>query len=187
LDDGGREAVTLRAVGARAGFSRGAPYKHFPSKEALLAGVAARELRRHRDELEAALRRESTPEAALETALVEHARHAVAYPERYRLIYGRWETATDELVAAAEASSTLLTRTVREAQATGALPAGSAERLSSLLRATTRGAAELDVAGHLEPEYKGGTDAAGLVGDLLRLLDTRASAAEPGDADGPAA
>jgi hypothetical protein len=140
----------------------------------LLAGVAARELRRHHEELEAALRREPTPEGALTTALVEHAQHAVAYPERFRLIYGRWETPTEELIAAAEASSTLLTRTVREAQATGALPEGSPERLSSLLRATARGAAELDVAGHLEPEYKGGTDAAGVVGDLLRLLDTRA-------------
>jgi hypothetical protein len=123
--------------------------------------------------LDVALQKEATPEGALLAALSAHVEHAVAYPERFRLIYGRWDTATEELIAAAESSSSLLTRTVREAQATGALPAGSPERLSSLLRATARGAAELDVAGHLEPEHKGGTDAAGLVGDLLRLLDTR--------------
>jgi AcrR family transcriptional regulator len=41
LDDGGPAAVTLREVGARAGLSRGAPYRHFTDKESLLTAVAA--------------------------------------------------------------------------------------------------------------------------------------------------
>ena len=41
LDSGGPAAVTLREVGARAGVSRGAPYRHFPDKENLLTAVAA--------------------------------------------------------------------------------------------------------------------------------------------------
>ncbi len=41
LDSGGPSAVTLREVGARAGVSRGAPYRHFPDKENLLTAVAA--------------------------------------------------------------------------------------------------------------------------------------------------
>lgn len=41
LDSGGPVAVTLREVGARAGVSRGAPYRHFPDKENLLTEVAA--------------------------------------------------------------------------------------------------------------------------------------------------
>jgi AcrR family transcriptional regulator len=40
LDEGGPEAVTLRAVGARAGVSRGAPYGHFENKEHLLTELA---------------------------------------------------------------------------------------------------------------------------------------------------
>ncbi|WP_322097926.1 TetR/AcrR family transcriptional regulator [Nakamurella alba] len=40
LDEGGPDAVTLRAVGARAGVSRGAPYGHFRDKEDLLTAVA---------------------------------------------------------------------------------------------------------------------------------------------------
>jgi AcrR family transcriptional regulator len=40
LDAGGPDAVTLRAVGARAGVSRGAPYGHFVDKEDLLAVLA---------------------------------------------------------------------------------------------------------------------------------------------------
>src|SRR3712207_9402341 len=41
LEGRGIEAVTLRAVGERAGVSRQAPYKHFADKEALLSVVAA--------------------------------------------------------------------------------------------------------------------------------------------------
>ena len=44
LDEGGVDHVTLREVGRRAGVSHNAPYKHFESKEALLAAIAAREL-----------------------------------------------------------------------------------------------------------------------------------------------
>jgi AcrR family transcriptional regulator len=41
LDGGGPDAVTLREVGARAGVSRGAPYRHFADKASLLTAVAA--------------------------------------------------------------------------------------------------------------------------------------------------
>ncbi|GAB2592465.1 TetR family transcriptional regulator [Paractinoplanes abujensis] len=41
LDEGGPEAVTLREVGARAGVSRGAPYRHFDDKKRLLTAIAA--------------------------------------------------------------------------------------------------------------------------------------------------
>jgi AcrR family transcriptional regulator len=41
LDSGGPDAVTLREVGARAGLSRGAPYRHFAEKESLLTAIAA--------------------------------------------------------------------------------------------------------------------------------------------------
>lgn len=41
LDAGGPDAVTLREVGARAGVTRGAPYRHFADKDSLLTAVAA--------------------------------------------------------------------------------------------------------------------------------------------------
>jgi AcrR family transcriptional regulator len=178
LDQGGQAAVTLREVGRRAGVSHNAPYKHFANKEALLAAVAARELRRHGARLAAAIKRAPSPEEALAVALREQVGAAVAHPERARLIYGRWTTATatDELVEAAHAASTLTIETVRAAQERGALPPGDPEHLAAMLRATSRGAAELEAAGHLSPEGKGRSDAAGLIDSLLAYLDPRRAA-----------
>lgn len=175
LDQGGQAAVTLREVGRRAGVSHNAPYKHFANKEALLAAVAARELRRYGATLAAAIERAPSPEQALAEALREQVGTAVAFPERARLIYGRWTTATasDELLDAAHAASALTLEAVRAAQERGALPAGDPEQLAAMLRAMSRGAAELEAAGHLSLEGKGRSDAAGLIDSLLRHLDPR--------------
>jgi AcrR family transcriptional regulator len=53
LDSGGPDAVTLREVGARAGVSRGAPYRHFADKEHLLTAVAAESWERIGDHMHA--------------------------------------------------------------------------------------------------------------------------------------
>jgi AcrR family transcriptional regulator len=53
LDGGGPDAVTLREVGARAGVSRGAPYRHFADKASLLTAVAAQGWERLGDHLHA--------------------------------------------------------------------------------------------------------------------------------------
>jgi AcrR family transcriptional regulator len=176
LDAGGVEAVTLREVGHRAGVSHNAPYKHFASKEALLAAVAARQLRHWTDILAAAVA-DQAPEDALREALHRYADWAIESPARFKLIFGRWTTGTDELANAADAASVQLLATVRAAQNRGALPAGDPERLAALLRATAHGAADLAAAGHLSPTGKGRSDAPGLVDDLLGYL--RQTAAHP--------
>ncbi|MFI2031114.1 TetR/AcrR family transcriptional regulator [Streptomyces buecherae] len=53
LDLGGPEAVTLREVGARAGVSRGAPYRHFAGKDSLLTAVVAESWERLGDQVHA--------------------------------------------------------------------------------------------------------------------------------------
>jgi AcrR family transcriptional regulator len=40
LDEGGREAVHMREAARRAGVSPGAPFRHFPDREGLLAALA---------------------------------------------------------------------------------------------------------------------------------------------------
>ncbi|MEU4891624.1 TetR/AcrR family transcriptional regulator [Streptomyces sp. NPDC044780] len=51
LDLGGPEAVTLREVGARAGVSRGAPYRHFTGKDSLLTAVVTESWERIADQV----------------------------------------------------------------------------------------------------------------------------------------
>jgi AcrR family transcriptional regulator len=53
LDLGGTEAVTLREVGARAGVTRGAPYRHFAGKDSLLTAVATESWERIGDRVHA--------------------------------------------------------------------------------------------------------------------------------------
>jgi AcrR family transcriptional regulator len=181
LDAGGVEAVTLREVGHRAGVSHNAPYKHFASKEALLAAVAARELNRLASLLAAAVVDDGpAPETVLRDMLHYHAESAIRYPNRFRLIFGRWTTGTPELDEAAGAAERHLVAAVRLAQRRGALPPGDPERVAALLRATAHGAADLAIAGHLSPDGKGRARATELIDDLLGHM-------RPGPAQSPSA
>jgi AcrR family transcriptional regulator len=169
LDEGGPAAVTLREVGRRSGVSHNAPYKHFPSKERLLAEIAARELTYLQNELARDLAEGLSPEEALARSAAEQTARAIEFPERYRLIYGRWES-SEALDRVALESSALMADTVRAAQRSAAIVPGDPERISALLRAVVRGACELESAGHLSADGKGHADAIDLVQDLLRLL-----------------
>ena len=168
LDEGGVDAVTLREVGRRAGVSHNAPYKHFPSKEALLAAIAARELAARTAMLSTI--RDTTPEAALRAAIHGYLRQALDHPRRFKLIYGRWSTGTTELTEAAHAAQTVLVDIVSTAQRAGSLPDGDPERLAALLRSVAHGAADLASAGHLAANGKGHAGPEELVDDLLAYL-----------------
>src|SRR5882757_7075076 len=96
LDEGGVEAVTLREVGRLAGVSHNAPYKHFASKEALLATVAARELA----ELAAMQARVSAgvdPAQAVRLVLDGYIAWALARPARFKLVFSAWTIDSAEL------------------------------------------------------------------------------------------
>src|SRR6202011_4424776 len=55
VEEGGVEAVSVREAARRAGVSPGAPFRHFPSRVALLTAVAEEAQRRFRAEIDAAL------------------------------------------------------------------------------------------------------------------------------------
>src|SRR5438045_1674636 len=55
VGEGGAEAVSVREAARRAGVSPGAPFRHFPSRDALMTAVAEEAQRRFRAEIEAAL------------------------------------------------------------------------------------------------------------------------------------
>ena len=53
--EGGGEAVSVREAARRAGVSPGAPFRHFPTRTALMTAVAEESMRRFRAEIDAAL------------------------------------------------------------------------------------------------------------------------------------
>lgn len=169
LEEGGVAAVTLREVGRRAGVSHNAPYKHFTDKEDLLASVVARDLAlRH-----AASQRSRGRKSAMEFLrhlLRGYIRHALAHPQLFKLTFGPWRTASEELGEAATASRGAFVQAVADAQHDGDLPAGDPERLTALITALAHGACDLALAGHLARGGKGRADPDDLVDDLLAHL-----------------
>src|SRR5438105_14870659 len=55
VGEGGADAVSVREAARRAGVSPGAPFRHFPSRDALMNAVAEEAQRRFRAESERAL------------------------------------------------------------------------------------------------------------------------------------
>ncbi|MGO9604181.1 MAG: TetR/AcrR family transcriptional regulator [Candidatus Binataceae bacterium] len=173
LDRGGIAAVTLRAVGAGAGVSHNAPYKHFADKEDLLAAIAARELAWQREAMQHTDAAKLPPLQALNAMMRGYVRWALKYPARFKLTFGSWLAGTDELTVAAESTRALLVEVVKAAQASGDLPKGDPERLASLFLALAHGAADQALAGHLSREGKGHASPEQLVDDLFGYISAK--------------
>lgn len=107
LDAGGPEAVTMREVGARAGVSRGAPYKHFAAKEDLIAAVATEAWDRLSEDL-AALDAVADPRARVRAALLALLGLGRSRPHLYRAMFTRGEADAPIERAAAHAQETYL-------------------------------------------------------------------------------
>ncbi len=89
LDRAGPLGVTLRGAAREAGVSQAAPYRHFASKEALLAAVAESAFAGLRRACEAATRATATrdPAARLDAVATAYVRFALGHPARYRLMW----------------------------------------------------------------------------------------------------
>ncbi|MGW9349005.1 TetR/AcrR family transcriptional regulator [Nocardiopsis flavescens] len=172
LDEGGPEAVTLRAVGARAGVSRGAPYGHFEDKAHLLAELAVDAWSSLADTVERLRADEdATARVRLERAVLALIGVARSRPHVYALMFA---APADDPVSARAAERlqdqflTLVADVVGEAQARGR---------GALVMAGAHGIAGLELSGHLAREKWGvGVD------DLVRMLveGLRPSAPAPG-------
>jgi AcrR family transcriptional regulator len=87
LDLGGVDAMTLREVGARAGVSRSAAYRHFADKDALLTVLATNALTELGDTLEILAASDDSPEQTLRSALVSLITIGRTRPHLYRLMF----------------------------------------------------------------------------------------------------
>src|SRR6202035_1022608 len=93
LDAGGEDAVTLRAVAQAVGVSYNAPYKHFESRNALLAAVVADDFTMLSDAFQRIRQCRARPITKLKRVLTVCIEYGQKKPARYRLMANNPEIA----------------------------------------------------------------------------------------------
>ncbi|MBN6033877.1 TetR/AcrR family transcriptional regulator [Amycolatopsis sp. 195334CR] len=168
LDSGGPDAVTLRAVGARAGVTRGAPYGHFPDKDSLLTTVAAEALERLADQVRAVRTDPEVPAADTLRrglgALMTIGRHQ---PHLYRLMFTTPAGAPAAVQAATEAADRAMDEFL--AIVGGVVGGEHTQRYAALLLSSAHGITDLEVNGHLAA-HKWAVTPEDLVGTLIAMI-----------------
>ena len=150
VEKDGLAAVTLRAVGAAAGVSRGAPYRHFAEKSDLLAAVAAQALQTLAATVDGAARDTTDPVTRIDRALRAYVEMALRSPELYSFTFSTDLRVAQsvELHEAGLGAYGALHRLVIGANRSN-LPA---DLVTSALWATMHGSVMLVLAGHTEPD-----------------------------------
>ena len=157
-EEGGPEAVSVREAARRAGVSPGAPFRHFPSRDALMLAVAEEAQRRFRAELEAALAQvpAADPLARFRALGLGYLRWAMKNPAHFEVISNGRLFDHDRAAGVSRDNSELIGitgRLLEEAFAKGALK--RALRISDLQqvkiagRALIYGFARMNIDGHL--------------------------------------
>jgi AcrR family transcriptional regulator len=172
LDSGGPDAVTLRAVGARAGVTRGAPYRHFPDKDSLLTTLAAEALERIAVQVQAVRADPRLPPAdklhrALSTLMTVGHRQ----PYLYRLMFtspAGDPTAIHAATQAAERAQDEFLAIVGDL-----VGAQHTRHFAALLLTSAHGITDMQVNGHLSAD-KWHTTAEELVSTLVSMVDRQA-------------
>jgi AcrR family transcriptional regulator len=165
LDSGGPDAVTLREVGARAGVSRGAPYRHFANKESLLTAVAAEGWERIADQMHT-LQADSRllPIDKLRAALIGLITVSRQQPHLYQLMFSTPAGDPAAVVRAAQRSCDEFLAIVAEV-----VGEQYAQRYAAILLTGAHGAADLELSGLLSTD-QWHTTAQELIGSLLAMV-----------------
>lgn len=167
--------MTLRAVGARAGVSRGAPYGHFENKEHLLTQLAINAWDSLADDVEP-LRADpdSTPGARLERAVMTLIEVGRRQPHRYALMFSTTAGDPEAAGSAGRSENEFL------ALVADVVGESDAHRYGALLMSSAHGIAGMELSGHL-PKEKWQVRGEQLV---RMLIDAIRSAAGDDDARG---
>jgi AcrR family transcriptional regulator len=154
LDERGLEGLTLRAIARRAGVSHGAPLRHFPGVDHLLAAAAAQGFRELYGSVDAALAEAGTAATALERLAAAgrgYVRFAVASPGVFELMFRHERHAAQEpeLLAAGADAFLQLVEIVATAQQAGWRAEEATGELAGVVWAAVHGVASLWIPGTL--------------------------------------
>ena len=143
----GPTGVTLRGVAKMTGVSQAAPYRHFASREALLAAVATEAFQGLSEAMaDGAKAAGDSPIEQFQGMGVAYVGYAARDPFRFRLMFGTdvgRKTDYPELEQAARQSFKQLLDGVVTCQQAGAIRQGATEALALLAWASVHGLAEL--------------------------------------------
>ena len=170
----GPHAFTLREVARRAGVSHNAPYRHFASKDELLAAVAAEGFER----LTAAMRKAMAPAKSarerLELCGCGYVEFALRWPHHLVVMFdlpSTWSRQRRKNQPIGEDAFGVLLDCVAETQHAGDLPAGDPLPLAWTAWSLVHGIAKLATGGNLPLSARATTVfARGAAGAILRGL-----------------
>lgn len=146
LREKGGDGLTVRAAARRAGVTHTATYRHFPSKDALLAAVAEEGFRSLEHALRRSLAKAGGPVERLAAMAVAYVGFARRRPACFRLMLGPGaprKASYPPLEAAARATFAILTEAISACQAEGLMRSAAPLRLATAAWATMHGLATL--------------------------------------------
>ncbi|MFN7694995.1 MAG: TetR/AcrR family transcriptional regulator [Burkholderiales bacterium] len=145
----GLEKLSLRDVARRLGVSHQAPYKHYPSRDHLLAEVMRRCFAGFADELDARERHED-PSQDLDSLGRQYLRYAAEHPLEYRLMFATpWPEAAEyaEMCAASARAFDVLRVALQRLYGTG-VPKAKIDADAMFIWSCVHGQATLRQLGH---------------------------------------
>jgi AcrR family transcriptional regulator len=153
VGEAGAEAVSVREAARRAGVSPGAPFRHFPSRDALMQAVAEEAQRRFRAEIEAAIAgaAPNDPLGRFRCLGLAYLRWAMRNPTHFEIISSRRFFDHDKAAAISSDNAELIElteRTLAEAFAAGQLRTTDLKQVQIAGRALVYGFARMNIDGH---------------------------------------
>ena len=150
----GPRAFTLREVARRAGVSHNAPYRHFPSKDDLLAAVAGEGFERLTAVMRKTMAPGRSPLERLELCGCGYVEFALRWPQHFLVMFDlpharHDHPASPEKPTAGDTAFHVLLDCVAAAQQSGDLPAGDLMPLAWTAWSLVHGIAKLANSGNL--------------------------------------
>jgi AcrR family transcriptional regulator len=153
VEEGGPETLSVREAARRAGVSPGAPFRHFPSRDALMTAVAEEAQRRFQAEIDAALADAPAgdPLARFRALGLAYLRWAMRNPAHFEVISTGRYFDHDKAAGLSRDNAELIgltDRTMADAFAQGQLRSSDLKRVQIAGRALVYGFARMNIDGH---------------------------------------